>query len=399
MVDRPVGEPGRPHLASKIAAIPAPSAVQNPRLPQKYRIQDHIIVSRFFHPLIFLLACSDRQLLARQIHFLKVENEILRARLPKMIQTTASERRRLIKAGHKLGTKIKGLISIVQPETFLKWLRAEGKHKARNRTFKRKPGRPRTPEEVRKLIVRIGKETGWGYTRILGELKKLGIRISRQTVKNIMLEHGLDPGPQTGEGSWDEFLKMHATTLWQCDFFSRKIWTAWGRRQCFALAFIHLGTRKVFVTPSCFKPDREWIKTQAAAFVSYAKSNALEAKLLTRDRDIIYRNGLDAALHEAGITIKVHQPYSPNLQAYVERFIQTIGQECLDHFVILGQRHFDHLISEFVEYYLTHRPHQSLGNLPLGTRVPPAEKMLQADEIICRERLGGLLRNYERRAA
>src|SRR5262249_9395947 len=156
-----------------------------------------------------------------------------------IIRPTARERRRLIKAGHKLGKKVFGLITIVRPETFLKWLRTEGKHQPRKRTFIRRPGRPRTPEEIRKLVVRIATENGWGYSRVLGEIRKLGIRISRQTVKNILVEHGIDPGPKTGAGTWDEFLKMHAESLWQCDFFSRKIWTLKGRRQCFVLAFIH----------------------------------------------------------------------------------------------------------------------------------------------------------------
>lgn len=376
-------------------------AVQKRHPPHKFQLPHHSIVSRLFHPIMYLLACATRQELARQIQYLKTENEILRARLPKRILTTARERRRLIRAGHKLGTGIKGLISIVEPETFLKWLRAEGMHTPRQRTFKRKPGRPRTPDEVRALVIRIATETGWGYTRVLGELRKLGVRVSRQTVVNILKENQLEPGPKTGAGSWDEFLKVHAATLWQCDFFSRKIWTLKGRRQCFVLAFIHLASRKVFVTPSCFKPDAVWMKAQAEAFVAFTKANGLEAKLVTRDRDVMYRNGMiDTVLRESGITVRPHMPQSPNLQAYVERFIQTIGQECLDHFVILGQRHFNHLVREFVGYYHRHRPHQSLGNLPLGMTGPPADgPCIDPEQIVCRERLGGLLKHYERRAA
>jgi putative transposase len=72
---------------------------------------------------------------------------------------------------------------------------------------------------MRRLIVKLARETGWGYTRILGELKKLGTcHVSRNTVRNILLAHGLDPGPRRGVGTWDEFLKIHAATLWQCDF-------------------------------------------------------------------------------------------------------------------------------------------------------------------------------------
>ena len=99
---------------------------------------------------------------------------------------------------------------------------------------------------IRKLVIQIAKHTGWGYSRILGELKKLRVgRISRQTVKNILVENGFDPGPKRGRGSWKEFLRIHTETLWQCDFLSKRIWTLHGPRQVFALAFIHLATRRV----------------------------------------------------------------------------------------------------------------------------------------------------------
>lgn len=84
---------------------------------------------------------------------------------------------------------------------------------------------------------------------------------------------------------------------------------------------------------------------------------------------------------------------SPNCNAYVERFIQTIQQECLDQFVVLGERHLDHLVREFVEHYHMERPHQGVGNVPLGGTAGP-----QSGGIAVRERLGGFLRHYERAA-
>ena len=77
----------------------------------------------------------------------------------------------------------------------------------------RKPGRPRKPEEIRELVLKLARETGWGYARILGELKKLGIRsVSKTTVANILREAGLDPGPKRGEGTWSDFVARHAAT-------------------------------------------------------------------------------------------------------------------------------------------------------------------------------------------
>ena len=149
-------------------------------------------MSRFFHPLLFMLACSSKQDLARQLHYLKIENEILRGRLPRRIVVKPDERRRLINAAKELGSAIKGLVSIVKPATIMGWLNAD-KGPEGKKPSGRKPGRPRTPDEIRQLIVLIAKETGWGYTRILGELKKLGIGgVTRQTEKNILKKHGFE---------------------------------------------------------------------------------------------------------------------------------------------------------------------------------------------------------------
>ncbi|VTU02540.1 integrase : Integrase catalytic region OS=Rhodopirellula sallentina SM41 GN=RSSM_03231 PE=4 SV=1 [Gemmataceae bacterium] len=80
-------------------------------------------------------------------------------------------------------------------------------------------GPPRTGDEIRALVLRLGRETGWGYTRILGELRRLGVRgVSRTTVKTILKEAGLDPSPERAVGTWDTYVPRHAATLWASDF-------------------------------------------------------------------------------------------------------------------------------------------------------------------------------------
>ena len=95
---------------------------------------------------------------------------------------------------------------MVSPATLIGWMNAEDTPKSKKKRSTRKPGRPRMPEEVRALVIRIAQETGWGYSRIRGEMRRLGFRLSRQTVKNILVEYGIDPGPKRGKGTWDEFL-------------------------------------------------------------------------------------------------------------------------------------------------------------------------------------------------
>jgi putative transposase len=242
----------------------------------------------------------------------------------------------------------------------------------------------------------MAKETGWGYTRILGEIRKLGILgISRQTVVNILKQEGLDPGPKRGPGTWDQLVKMHAETLWQCDFFSRRMLTRRGIRQVFALVFLNVATRRVWVSPSTQNPTVDWVEEQGKAFIQHAEQQGAKVDLVTHDRDRNFRRAFDQTLVARGVCVKKLTFRSPNLNAYVERFIQSIQVECLDHFLVFGEKHLDYLVREYVEHYHTERPHQGLGNRLVSGEPPPGEE----GEVQCRTRLGGLLKHYYRAAA
>ena len=350
-----------------------------------------------FQPLLFLLARCTRNALIRQVEWLKAENEMLRRRVPKQrIFLEPDEKSQLMKLGKGIGPDLKHLISIVSYKTYLGWLRRE-----REGHQPKKMGRPRTVESIRKLIVKIATETGWGCTRVMGELKKLAIKPpSRNTVKRILKEHKLDPGPKRGPDSWHDFLKRHAETLYQCDFFSKRIWTRYGLQQYFVLVFLHLGSRKVFVTPCVRRPNAAWMQEQAQKFVKHVHAEGQQPTLLFRDRDGIYCHEFDQVLCDADIAVKKNSVRAPNMQAHIERFIQSLQQEALDHFIVFGEKHFDFLVSEFVEHYRTERPHQAKGNQPLtGRWREPKDEPPRFEGVACRTRLGGLLRHYYRDVA
>jgi putative transposase len=352
-----------------------------------------------FRTLLLVIARSTQQELARQVRYLKIENQILRGKLPRRVPVTSQERNRLVRFGAKLGRALGGLVTIVHPDTLRRWIREErrGLRKAIAR------GRRRTAEQIRRLIIKVARETGWGYTRVLGELRKLHIRsVSRNTVKNILKANGLDPGPQRGVGTWDEFLKIHAKTLWQCDFFSRKVLTPKGFRDLFVLVFLHVETRRVFLTPAAYYPDDAWAREQAQAFVRHVRKIGLEADIIMHDRDGKFTAGFDEVLKDAGLRVRKAAYRSPNTVAYVERFIQTIQQECLDYFFVFGERHMNYLCREFVEHYHAERPHQGLDNevpAPGRHKGRPKGDMVPLAQIGCRVRLGGLLKHYYRKAA
>jgi putative transposase len=350
-------------------------------------------MGRVFQPLLFMLARCTRNELIRQIEFLKVENEILWKRLNKRhIVLKPDEKKRLLEVGAPLGIALQHLISIVCYPTFRRWVQ-----QAANLTPVKKMGRPGTPDQIRELIVKIARETGWGYTRVLGELKKLGIRsVSRQTVVNILKANGLEPGPQRGPGTWDDFLKRHAETLWQCDFFSKRVLTRLGFPQVYAMVFLNVATRRVWISPSTQKPTAAWVEQQAKAFLEHAgRDGAPAAGLITRDNDGIYAQAFDPVFKERGVGVRKLAIRAPNTNAFVERFIQSLQVECLDHFLVFGDKHLDYLVREYVEHYHTERPHQGLGN-GLVTCEPPPNS---GGDVQCRTKVGGLLRHYYRAAA
>ena len=220
-------------------------------------------MSRLLDRLWLLLAAATDRQLTRMVEYLKAENRILRDRLPDKIAVTPTEKRRLMRYGKPLGAAIRELITIVHPRTFLRWL-AGDKPAAGKKTPARAPGRPRTAEPLRDLVVRLAKETGWGYTRILGELKKLGVRgVCRSTVVNILKEACLDPSPERRKGTWAEFVRRHAATLWAINFVGVKSWTRKGLVDLYLLFFIHIDSRRVFVSGITAHPDAEWVTQQA----------------------------------------------------------------------------------------------------------------------------------------
>ena len=164
---------------------------------------------------LLVLAESTHQELARQVRYLKVENEILRSSLPRRVLVTPTERRRLIQFAVPVGRAIRQLATVVVPETLLRWIREERREARRRKPAGPAPrGRRRTSLAIRRLIVKLARETGWGYTRIMGELRKLELKPpARNTVKNILKAQGFDPAPPHGPGTWDDFLKRHAQSL------------------------------------------------------------------------------------------------------------------------------------------------------------------------------------------
>ena len=121
--------------------------------------------------------------------------------------------------------------------------------------------------------------------------------------------------------------------------------------------------------------------------------------LIFHDADRKFGRAVDDSLRKRGARPRQLRRRSPNLNAFVERWIQSIQIECLDHFIVLSEAHLNYLVAQYVEHFQDERPHQGLENKLIKPKKQPDEDIPRVGNIACQERLGGLLKHYERRAA
>ncbi|TWT41502.1 Integrase core domain protein [Thalassoglobus neptunius] len=352
---------------------------------------------KIYHPLLALIASSLESELAQYVQYLKQENKILRARIPGQIHTTVPEREKLLKLGKPIGRAIEELMTIVKPATYYRWLREE---KSGKPPIKNPKGGQRKPREIRELVLQIARTTNFGYTRIIGELRKLGIKsISRQTVRNILKEEGIEPGPDRTTDTWNNFIERHKETLWACDFFSVKAVTTRGLRDTYVLVWLCMATREVIASTSTEHPNSAWVVNQTARFLDETAGREHRPEIVIHDRDTKYSKEFTQALKNRGVRANPLPKASPNLNGRCERFIETIKLECLAKFVVFGKRHLEYLVAEFVDYYNHHRSHMERDHLPPIREIPDEVEKLSSDQIEVKSYVGGLVKSFERKAA
>ncbi len=227
----------------------------------------------------------------------------------------------------------------------------------------RKRGRPRKPEQIRQLIIDIAKATGWGYTRILGELKKLRVyNISRATVSRVLRKNGLEPGPKRGRGSWHDFIERHFKTLWATDFFTKKVWTMRGPGSYYISFFIHLQTRRVHIAGMTPDPDCAWMAQMARNMSMFFSEQPTEFRPthIIRDRDSKFTERFCSILKTDGIDFRANPPHSRNWNSYAEAYVGRTKAECLNHFfIVFGENHLRHILDEWTHFYHCQRPHRA----------------------------------------
>ena len=336
------------------------------------------------------LSCRRDSTLAVEVVILRHEVAVLRRQVKRPALEPAD--RALLSALWRLLSRRHRGRFFVQPATLLRWHRDLV---AKRWTYPHgRAGRPGIPAGTTALILRLAKENpAWGYRRIQGELATMGISIAASSVWAILQRHEIEPSPRRSGPTWAEFLATQAKGLIACDFFS--VDTV-GFRRLYVLFFIHHNTRTVRVAGVTAKPAAAWVTQQARNLCMELAEQANAVKFLIRDRDAKFTSSFDAVFAAEGITILKTPVRAPRANAIAERFVGTARRECVDRMLILGRRHLEAVLGEYIEHYNGRRPHRSLGQqAPSKADVTPAPVgNVTAEPLRRSDVLGGLIHEY-----
>ena len=225
-------------------------------------------------------------------------------------------------------------VFLVTPDTILRWHRRLVTRKWTRPS--RRGGRPPLADHLIALILRLARENPrWGYRRIQGELKKLGIQVSATTIRTVLLGNGLRPAPRRASVTWRAFLRTQATAILATDFFTVE---TVGLKTLYVLFIIEPGTRRVRLAGVTDHPNGPWVVQRAREFsMDRARTGAAEgrvARFLVRDRDSKFTRAFDDVFAADGVQVITTPVQAPNANAYAERWIRTVRAECLDWMLI-----------------------------------------------------------------
>ncbi len=241
-----------------------------------------------------------------------------------------------------------------------------------------------TNSPTEQLVLRLKSENRlWGVPRIHGELVKLGFKISRTTIRNILKRNGLYP-KDIGQNyqTWSQFLRQHKK-VWAIDFFT--VETVF-LKTVYVFAAIDIHSRQLVELRCCTTPLQSW--TRNALLQRFGFDDAPD--LIIRDSDSNYGT-LDSI---GNVKVITSPPGCPWFNTYVERFIGSAQRECTDHFLYFSSEQIQKTLNEYKKYYNHHRPHQSLAqHCPFEAGNRETKTKFQ-ENVHSTEVLGGLHHHY-----
>jgi len=293
---------------------------------------------------------------------------------------------------------LRELTTIVTPDTILRWHRELVARKWDHSEKRKSVGRPRIRQIIVDLILRFAKENpSWGYDRIQGALANVGYHISDTTVGNILKAHGIEPAPdRKRQTTWKTFLKAHWDVLAAIDFTTVEVWTKGGLVTFYLLFVMELKTRRVHFAGCTPHPNEAWMQQIARNLTDPFDGFLLGKRYVLMDRDGKFCPTFRKLLKDEDAKPLLLPPRSPDLNAYIERFMRSLKSESLSRMIFFGEKSLRRAVAAYLRHYHAERNHQGVGNklIESGEEVGSV-----AGKIACRQRLGGLLRYYYRDAA
>jgi putative transposase len=303
--------------------------------------------------LAYVTGLVNQQLLLRN-EYLAAENRILRAQLPKRLRLTDPQRCTLAEIGRRLGRKaLEQVACVVKPDTILGWYRRLIAQKFDGSRYRAYAGRPRIGRELSELVVRMARENpGWGYDRIVGALSNLGQKLSDQTVGNILRRHGIPPArKRSGNTTWKDFIAAHMAVLAGADFFTVEVLTWRGLITYYVLFFLHLETRRVSLAGITRHPTEEWMTQMGRNAIDETSGYLRQHRYVIHDRDTKFCEKFRDTLAAGGVKCLRLPPRSPNLNAFAERWVRSVKEECLSKLILLGEGSLSRALTQFQKHY------------------------------------------------
>jgi putative transposase len=258
-------------------------------------------------------------------------------------------------------------------------------------------GRQGLDPQVVDLVVRMARENPrWGYLRIVGECRKVGVRVSATSVRRILRRHRLGPAPRRRGPSWTAFLRAQAGGMLACDFFTVE---TVGLTRLHVLFLVELDRRRVHLAGITAHPSCAWVTQAARNLLMDLDERVHRFRFLIRDRDAKFTAAFDAVFCAAGIELVKIPPRAPRANVYAERWVRTVRAECLDWTLIWNGPHLPRVLTTYLRHYNSARPHRGIN---LEVPVPTGRALKACTDADARvERvdvLGGLIHEYHRAA-
>jgi putative transposase len=350
--------------------------------------------------LAYITGTVDQELLLRN-EYLTAENRILRAQIKGRLLLSDPEKATLAEIAHRLGRKaLKEVAAAAKPDTLMGWYRQLIAKRFDGSKFRKSVGRPPVEKEIECLVVRMARENpSWGYDRIVGAMANLGHQVSDQTVGNILKRHGIPPAPKRKQNTtWKDFIRAHMAVMVGTDFFTVEVLTLKGFKTFYVLFFIHLESRRICLAGVTRHPDQDWMEQMARDITVEETGFLVGKRYLLHDRDSKYCSSFCQLIEAEKVKALALPPKSPNLNAYAERWVRSVKEECVAKLILFGERSLKRALHHYELHYHRERNHQGRDNLLLFPS-PTLPLNRKQGKVRCRERLGGLLKYYEREAA